>query len=325
MRRLGVVFVGILMMALTAAAQVNVRGQFLLPNGDVPQHNIQFTLTSGDGRVNEIRYSDSNGRFVLERLSGLVDYTIRVDSDNSTYGNTDHNFQPGQSAQLRVTLRPLVRKPSSPAATLSAASGYKPVREAANAHEAALKEITKQQFEAAEANLRKAISLDPKFAAPMIDLGALLMQQKRYSEAEQILRQALEADPKSVLANLNMGVTLNRQSKFADAMPYLREALRLEPGLVAAHLNLGIALVETDQFAEAEAELVRAARTPGAEEIGALLYLGKLYARTGEFAKGIAALESYLAKSPGAPNTADVRSLIDRMRRELAAKSGRGQ
>lgn len=61
-----------------------------------------------------------------------------------------------------------------------------------------------------------------------------------------------------------------------------------------------------------------AIRTPGEEEAAGLLYLGKLYALTGAFPKGVEALEKYLVKAPSAPNAADVRSLIDRMKAEMA-------
>lgn len=317
MRKMTFLLALILMMAAGTGAQVNVRGQFLLPGGDVPREVIQFYLYSGDGTVNEVRFSDSTGRFILERLSGRIDYTIRVTGDGVLYGDTSYSFNPGYNAPVRVTLNPVPRKPAGKAETVSAASGYQPIREAGKAHEAALKEISNKQFEAAETLLRKAVASDPKFVAAMIDLGAVLMQQKRYPEAEQVLLQAVETDKKSVLALLNLGITMNRQQKYADAIPHLREALRQSAGLVAAHLHLGIALVETEQFAEAETELLRASRTQGEEEIAAQLYLGKLYARTGEFRKGIQALEAYLVSAPNAANAGEVRALIARMQREM--------
>ena len=146
------------------------------------------------------------------------------------------------------------------------------------------------------------------------------MQAGRYAEAEKSLRKALEADPKSTLALLNLGITLNRTKQFSAATVPLREALRLQPGLVAGQLHLGIALVETDQFDEASKYLTRAAKSGGDDEILAQLFLGKLYARTGEFDKGIAALEFYLQKSPTASNAAEVRGLIERMKKELSAR-----
>ncbi len=320
MSRLWKVLALILCFAAAASAQIDVRGQILLPNGDYPSNPVRYYLTSDDGRLNDYRFTDSTGRMIIKNLSGLISYTITVDSDGETYDRTVHSFMPSYEPTLRLTLRPLLLRVVIAPPTVSAASAYKPQARVIALYEAALKEIEKQQFDAAEKLLRQAIHKDPRFAAPQIDLGALLMQTQRHAEAEQILRQALGVDPKSTHALLNLGITLNRLNKFSDAVTPLREALRLHPGLLAARLHLGVALVELDQFAEAEPLLQRVLKTPGSEEISAHLYLGKLYARTGKYDQGIAALEIYLSKTPAAANAEEVRRLIARMKRELSAR-----
>ncbi|HEV8383980.1 MAG TPA: tetratricopeptide repeat protein, partial [Candidatus Acidoferrales bacterium] len=235
-RRAGVCLFAILVLAASAAAQINVRGQILLPNGSPPADIIRFFLSSDDGRVNEYRFTDSNGRFILERLGGGTGYTITIETDGSTWDTTTYSFVPQYIASPRITLQPYTRRAPAPEKTVSASSGYRPNAKAADAYEAALKELKKQRYDTAEQLLHKAIEADPKYAPPMIDLGALLIQQRNYPEAEKFLRQAVDADAKSTLALLNLGVALNRQEKFADAIPVLREALRLEDGLTAARL-----------------------------------------------------------------------------------------
>jgi protein O-GlcNAc transferase len=153
-------------------------------------------------------------------------------------------------------------------------------------------------------------------------LGVMLMRKKNYAEAEIVLRQAVQADPKAVNALLNLGITLNHLAKYQDAVEPLREAERLEPGLVAAHQHLGICLVETDQFSEAEKELDLAVKSPHSDKAIVQLYRGKLYARTGDFDKSIAAFSTYLDNNPNASNVGDVRALIARME-ELKAKRHR--
>lgn len=319
--------VGILLflaVAAGAAAQINVRGQILLPNGDLPSENVRFFLASDDGKVNEYRFTDSNGRFTLERLNGRISYTITVESDGSTHDTTSYNFIPQYEQMVRITLRPLTRKPKPAGITISSASGYRPNPQAVKAHEAAAREIKNQQFEAAEKHLREAVEADAKFPDALIDLGALLMQQKKFTEAEQFLRQALALDSKSVYALLNLGIALIRQNKFADAIPHLQEAVRLQDGLVPAHLNLGFALVETGQFVEAEPHLQRALKGVSADAVLAQMYIGQLYARTGKYEKSIAAFEAYLEKAPNAVNAAEVRSLIERMRKEISERKPSG-
>jgi Flp pilus assembly protein TadD len=306
-------------MAPVAAAQVDVRGQILLPDGNLPSAAMRFYLTSDDGRVNEIRYTDSNGRFVLERLSNRVGYAISVDSDGASYASSRYSFMPAYEQVVRFTLNPFAPRPAVPGFTVSAASGHKPEAKAIALYERAMKEIRKKHHDAGERLLLEAVDADPKYSAPLNDLGVLLMVKKNYQEAERVLKQALETDPKSLHALLNLGITMNHQGKYEDAIAPLREAVRLEPGLVAAHLHLGIALVETDQFAQADIELDRVAKSPHADKSMVHLYRGKLYARTGDFDKSIAVFNAYLEDAPQSAQASEVRALIARMQ-ELKAK-----
>jgi tetratricopeptide (TPR) repeat protein len=302
-----------------AAAQVDVRGQILLPDGNLPSSVMRFYLTSDDGRVNEIRFTDSNGRFVLERLSNRIGYAIAVDSDGASYGASRYSFMPAYEQVVRFTLSPLPSRHLVSRSTVSAASGYKPDIKVVALYERALKEIRKKHNDAGERLLREAIATDPKYPAPLNDLGVLLMGRKNYEEAVKVLKQAVEADPKFLHALLNLGITMNHLGKYEDAMNPLREAMRLEPGLVAAHLHLGIALVETDQLIEADKELGIAAKSPHSDKSIVHLYQGKLYARTGDFDKSIAAFNAYLQDDSQSAQASEVRSLIARMQ-DLKAK-----
>jgi Flp pilus assembly protein TadD len=183
-----------------------------------------------------------------------------------------------------------------------------------------MKAIEAKQYATAEPLLRQVTEADPKYTRAWNALGGVLMQERKFAEAEMPLRRAVEVDPKFIRAQLNLGIALNSTGKFADAVVPLREALRLRPDLGPAHQHLGIALVETDQLAEAEQELKKALASSDADEVIVQLYLGKLYARTGDFEKSIAAFNLYLEKSPHAGNAAEVRGLVERMKRELAAR-----
>ena len=40
--------------------------------------------------MNEYRYTDSNGRFILERLNNRISYTMTVDADGQSFGTTHY-------------------------------------------------------------------------------------------------------------------------------------------------------------------------------------------------------------------------------------------
>jgi Flp pilus assembly protein TadD len=312
------VIAGLTFLVAGAADAQTVRGQIFMPDGSPPRFPITFYLTSTDGLVtNEVRFTDSNGRFILERLNGQVEWIITVESDRQTYEKTEYRFLPSTQAPVRFFLKELPRK--EPEKSVIAASP-KPRPPALIAYEAAMKKIQEDKLEEAEKLLHEAVAANPELPEAHIALGALRIQQKKLGEAEKHLRRGLELDPKSAFGQMNLGIVMDRTDRFAEAIPPLREAIRLNRDLTSPHLYLGVALVETDQFEEAERELNEAASVTGLEEILRHLYLGQLYARTGRYEKSIPAFETYLQKAPKAPNAAEVRALIDRMKQALASK-----
>ena len=320
-KKIGILAICILcgVMAVNAQRPGEILGQILLPGGDAPKNPIAIRVTSSDGRFNnDIIYTDSNGRFSLHGVGSSVNVTLTVEKNEAMgYDTTTRTIVQQYEPTPRIILNALRGARVAGPGTISAASGYQPLPEAAALQKAALKDIEKKQFDQAEQRLRKAVELDPKFVEAHVNLAALLMQKRNYAEAETILRKAFEVDPKSILVLLNLGVTLNHLGKYADTITALREALRLEPGLVAAHVHLGIALEETEKFEEAEPELERGAKAGGENEIIAQLYLGKLYARTGKYEKAVAAFEAYLLKAPNASNAEAVRELITKLRQQM--------
>jgi tetratricopeptide (TPR) repeat protein len=305
------------------AAQVNVRGQILLPGGDVPREPIRFEITCTNG-YHDLVYTDSGGRFILVRLDPNLEYTITVDSDDSTWGTTQYRFHPGETDTPRFYLNALPIKKQPKNSTVSVKSGYTPIPEAADLYDRGMKAYRGGQPDAAVDLFRAAIDKDPKFVAAYNDLAVVLLRLRKYPEAEAVLRKGLEQDAKSPDLQANLGAALNHQNHFAEAVAPLREALRLRPNLPEAHLQLGAALVEIDDLSPARAQLVEAQKELG-EKAGAnptlQMYLGELYARTGDFKLSIEAFERYLSLAPDSGNSTNIKGLITRMQSELAKRN----
>ena len=76
-------------------APVDVIGQVQAPSGGPLQQNVRIMFQGDDGfRPPEIVFSDSNGRFVLQRLSPDVSYTITVEGDGKNWETTVVRFIP---------------------------------------------------------------------------------------------------------------------------------------------------------------------------------------------------------------------------------------
>jgi tetratricopeptide (TPR) repeat protein len=294
-----------------------VRGQILMPDGNLPSLPIRFELEGSNG-LHDIRYTDSNGRLILERLQSNSSFTIFVRSDDLNWGDTSHTFVPGENMDARFYLKPLL------VAKLLKPSEYKPSPEIAALHDRAIKAFQDSKSDEAEALLRQAMKADPNYVAAFNDLGVMLMRRQKYAGAEQVFGEGLQSNPKSVALLENLGTDLVHAGKYEEAIPVLREALHMQPIRGEAHLQLGAALVETGRYAEAEAELIAAKLDTGADQIGLQLYLGKLYASIGNFAKSIEAFAAYLKLAPGnSPSIPIVRAAMARMQDELNKRTNK--
>jgi Flp pilus assembly protein TadD len=81
----------------------------------------------------------------------------------------------------------------------------------------------------------EAVRLNPRDAAPLINLGSLLLQEGKVGPAEVWLKKALELNPESAIAHKNLGVLYAEYRKDrAQAVRHYRECLRLDPDIADA-------------------------------------------------------------------------------------------
>jgi len=125
-----------------------------------------------------------------------------------------------------------------------------------------LKALDANQPTAAEPLLRQAVRADAKDFSAHFNLALALSLQQKDDEAIQELRRTLELKPGLYQADLNLGLLLLRNKRPAEAAPALREALdspaNSAPKSARVNLLYAQALYETGDFAQAE-ERYRAA------------------------------------------------------------------
>jgi Flp pilus assembly protein TadD len=308
---------------LSNTTQNFLKGEFLLPGGDVPNVQIKYELQNSLG-MHDIEFTDSNGRFTLENLDNTLNYTIVVESDGQHWGETRYQFVFEQTPFIRIYLKALPASKDAAPVAVSANSGYTtPDPKLKEDYESGVKAFKAGKVAESEKLLRQATEGDPKYAVAFNALGVVLMSQRKYDESEQAFRKGLVADPKSPALQLALGTVLVRDAKYDDAVAPLQEAVRLQPANGDAHLQLGAALVETQHYADAEKELLSAEQLKGASDVGVQLYLGKLFSLSGQYAKAIDAFNAYLKLAPpDSPNSPAIRAAIQRMQAEIAKAEG---
>ena len=115
-------------------------------------------------------------------------------------------------------------------------------------------------WEGAEANLRRAVALDPSSSQSYWMLGHAISQQGRHAEALAAARRARELDPRSALSHSMSSQIAFSARDLEAAARHAREALLTEPDDWVAYWQLGQAyqqMSQTDRALEALAEASR--------------------------------------------------------------------
>jgi len=105
---------------------------------------------------------------------------------------------------------------------------------------------------------RRAIAIDPHFAAAPYNLGNLLCDTGHLDEAEAAYGAALLARPDYAEALNALGTVLQRRGKLADAAEAFRAAAQHAPRWVEPQTNLGVALLGLERYDAAQKALQKA-------------------------------------------------------------------
>jgi predicted CXXCH cytochrome family protein len=160
----------------------------------------------------------------------------------------------------------------------------------------------------AEAALRVALQLDPRFAPASVNLADLYRATGRDADGERVLRMALE-DGQSAAAHHALGLLLVRQRRMPEALAALGDAARLAPESARYGYVYAVALHEAGQPKAATEALERAlARHPYDRDI--LTALAAYWQQQGQprraltYARRLAELE---------PSSPEIRRLVERL------------
>jgi tetratricopeptide (TPR) repeat protein len=145
----------------------------------------------------------------------------------------------------------------------------------------------------AEAEYRKAVSLNPTSRTARLSLGIVLFTELKTDEAFAIARSLLAEIPDDAEANLLAAEILVQEHKFQAAEPFLLKCHNVKPDLTPrVHVLLGRVYAETNRPSDAIAEYKLGITV---DEDGSLHYqLARLYQKTGN--ENAAAEEMQLSK-----------------------------
>lgn len=138
----------------------------------------------------------------------------------------------------------------------------------------------KRRWGDAEAEYRKAVTLDPSSRGARLSLAIALFTELKDDEALAIDKALLAENPDDPEANLLAGEILVQTHQFSEAEAYLAKCHNLKPEFMPRwHVLMGQVYAETDRIPEAIAEYKQGLSS---DEDGSIHYqLARLYQKTG--------------------------------------------
>ena len=147
-----------------------------------------------------------------------------------------------------------------------------------------------RQNEQAKANAREE-------AYRANNLGVALLEQFKHKEAADAFKRALQLEPSLTLARINLGIALFNIPELPAAQKELQTAVTSAPTAPQPHYVLGLAAKTQNKPDEAIASFQRVLKID-ANDVGANVNLGQLYAQQRKYPEAIAVLRIAVAAEP---------------------------
>ncbi len=145
---------------------------------------------------------------------------------------------------------------------------------------------------------QKTLEVRPQLTQASMNLGILLLEERRGAEAARHLEAVVAARPKDARAQLLLADAVALSGDKAKALEEYNKAIDLDPKSYEAHYALARLLAERNQLAEAEQQLARALELrPG--DLASRLEMARLWERTGRRDDAVRLYAELAQKEPG--------------------------
>ncbi len=174
------------------------------------------------------------------------------------------------------------------------------------------------------AEYEEALRLNPGTAEVRNNLGAVLFQQGRVDEAISQFRDVLQINPADAKAQANLGNILFSRGESGEGIEHMEKALELEPAAAGFQDNLAWMLATAPQAslrdgARAVRLAAQASQAKGNNNPVPLRTLAAAYAEEGRFSDAVQIAQSALQLAEAQAHSA----LADALRREIKLYSAR--
>lgn len=305
-----------------------ITGQVRYSETGQPAFNVVVSCDANiSGRIGQ-EYTDRNGKFHFANLA-LAQYTvtIRVPGYREETQTADLLSMP--SAYLQFQLK---ADSSKPAVSVSTGTIAAPVPPAAKSEfdqaSTLLVSGKKEDIESAVHHLEKAVSLYPGYTEAELKLGTAYLDLQQWDKADAALKKTIEMDSKAANAYFALGEAYLRQKKYDEAEKTLRDGLAIETRSAQGHLTL--ARVYWDRYGSVKDESqwrpplekayqeVKQALDLDPNMANAHLLKGDLYFKVHRAEDALKEFDEYLRLEPKGEFAPQTRELAEKIRKALA-------
>jgi len=343
--RSGIVFriaIGLVMITVTVRAQSsqgqnppsprssgpvlhNIRGKVYLPGGNLPDQRMRVVLELTTGGTVSETWSDSVGNFEFRSMPGNT-YRVVVPTDNRSYDTTQEtvevfgNLSRTYNVQLFLKEKDSDVKFKMKEQMIGPAEIQEVPKNARKSYDRAVKSAQKNKPEEAIRHLQEALTEYPEYLHAINKLGEQHLAMKNADAAQAAFERAIAVNPKYATPHVNLGLIFLGRKQFREAIAEFENGNRLDDSYPMSHLNLGLALMSVDppDYDRAEKEITRAIQMGGKVFAYAYKYLFNMNIRRQHMTGAAQNLEAYLKLVPDAPDSADIRKMLDKVKKAIA-------
>jgi Tfp pilus assembly protein PilF len=279
---------------------------------DKPLKDVRVELREANsGVIISSVYTNIAGNFEFPRVSKGLYEVVATQGLEEARERIEINGLPG-SVNMRLAVQ--TRASDGGDHNSISVAQYKVPGKARDELKKANKLVGEQKPEEARKHLENALAIYPSYADAYTLRGILKMDAHDHDGALADLQKAIDADNNYALAYIVMGAVKNMDSKFDDAIRSLQRAETLAPTSWQACFEMAKALIGKAKYEDSLVQLGRAQAL--VQHDYPLIHLVKAHAMLAlsNYSEAMTELQSYLAKEPTGPNSAQAQKMLDRAR-----------
>jgi len=185
---------------------------------------------------------------------------------------------------------------------------------ARRAYEEAERRLARRDVEGAVSRFERAVELAPQFSEAWNHLGTIAYQARDYTHAESCFRKALDADPNAFQPLVNLGGVSINLRKYEQALQYNLYAALTRPNDALANSQLGMTYFYLDKPDLARKYLTAAKRLDPAHFSHPQLMLADIALRRRDRTAAAGELAEFLQYHPDSPDAGKIEEKLAQLR-----------